>query len=97
MAHLQERRKPLGFVTFVNDSDGRLKPTLLSRKRATCGGGAISNIVGHTKVPVGKATRANNVESGSSRESRLEQQSVSDGRPLSTRLGNTDGLFEANL
>jgi len=40
--------------------------------RAVCGGGAIFNIVGRTNPHVGGTLRADNVEGGSSRESRAD-------------------------
>jgi hypothetical protein len=39
---------------------------------------AIFKIVGPTSIPVGKATRANNVEGGDSREARSERRDLSD-------------------
>ena len=46
--------------------------------RSACGGGAIFNIVGLTKIDVGRMTRADNVEGGSSREGRAEGRGYTD-------------------
>ncbi len=53
-------------------SQKRRKPAHHPRKRASCGGGAIFNIVGHTDIHAGRMLRANNVEGGSSREPRAD-------------------------